>query len=180
MKDNNESASTPLPEDAFTSPKTPIKKRKVRSTSAVSAPVMNEAVNLLRSIQSKKKEKDEYDSFGEQVAIKLRKITSPQARFEAQQIINKTLFEAEMGMAGYSYNANTHQQTFPNIFPSTNQNYQPQLSPYPLTQSPTLNSQYSSSSFSASQSPSSVRSDNISNNLGGQLELNENEIREFY
>lgn len=127
---------------------------------------MNEAVNLLRSIQSKKKEKDEYDSFGEQVAIKLRKITSPQARFEAQQIINKTLFEAEMGMAGYSYNANTHQQTYPNIFPSTNENYRPQLSPYPLTQSPTLNSQYSSSSFSASQSPSSVRSDN-----------NENEIR---
>lgn len=146
---------------------------------------MNEAVNLLRSIQSKKKEKDEYDSFGEQVAIKLRKITSPQARFQAQQIINKTLFEAEMGMAGYSYNANTHQQTYPNIFPSTNQNYpqqtyQPQLSPYPLTQSPTLNSQYSSSSFSASQSPSSVRSDNISNNLGGQPELYENEIRELY
>lgn len=129
---------------------------------------MNEAVNLLRSIQSNKKEKDEYDSFGEQVAIKLRKITSPQARFEAQQIINKTLFEAEMGI-------NTHQQTYPNIFPSTYQNYQPQLSPYPLTQSPTLNSQYSSASFSASQSPSSVRSDNISNNLGGQRELNENE-----
>lgn len=140
---------------------------------------MNEAVNLLRCIQSKKKEKDEYDLFGEQVAIKLRKITSPQATFEAQQTINKTLFEAEMGMAGYPYNANTHQQTYPNIFPSRNQNYQPQLSPYALTQSP-LNSQYSSSSFSASQSPSSVRSDNISNNFGGQPELNENEIREFY
>ncbi|XP_039282043.1 uncharacterized protein LOC120350892 [Nilaparvata lugens] len=51
-KDNNGSASTPPPEDAFTSPKTPIKKRKVRSTSAGSAPIMNEAVNLLRSIQS--------------------------------------------------------------------------------------------------------------------------------
>ncbi|XP_039278400.1 uncharacterized protein LOC111063278 [Nilaparvata lugens] len=107
-KDNNESVSTPPPEDAFTSPKTPIKKRKVRSTSAGSAPIINEAVNLLKSIQSKKKEKDEYDSFGEQVAIKLRKITSTQARFEAQQIINKKLFEAEMGMSGYSYNAITH------------------------------------------------------------------------
>lgn len=140
---------------------------------------MNEAVNLLRSIQSKKKEKDEYDSFGEQVAMKLRKITSPQARFVAQQIINKTLFEAEMGMAGYSYNANTHQQTFSNIFPSTNRNYQPQLSSYPLTQSPTLNLPYSSASFSASQSPSSDRSDYTSNSLGGQPEFNENELRGF-
>lgn len=95
--------------------------------------------------------------------MKLRKITSPQARLVAQQIINKTLFEAEMGMAGYSYNANT-QQTYSNIFPSTNQNYQPQLSPCPLTQSPTLNSPYSCSSFSASQSPSSVRADYTSNN----------------
>lgn len=135
---------------------------------------MNEAVKLLRSVQSKKKEKDEYDSFGEQVAIKLRKITSPQARFEAQQIINKTLFESEMGMAGYSYNANTHQQTYPNLFPSTNENYRHQLSPYPLTQSPTLNLQYSSSSFSASQSPSSVRSDNNENEIRDILNFNVN------
>lgn len=108
-----------------------MKKRKLNS--AVSVPVIDEAVNLLRSIQSNKKEKDEYQLYyGEQIAIKLRNITSPQARFAAQQIINKTLFEAETGILVNPYNSQLmfHQQTYSNIYSPKNLNYQPQLSPY--------------------------------------------------
>lgn len=58
---------------------------------------MSEAINILKSIQAKRQDKDEFAVFGEEVAIKLRKIPSPHARFMAQTIINNTLFEAEMG-----------------------------------------------------------------------------------
>ncbi|KAG5873053.1 hypothetical protein JTB14_007690 [Gonioctena quinquepunctata] len=54
----------------FQSPKKPMpNKRKYGSHLAASTPVMNEAINLMRSIQYNKAEKDEYSLFGEQVAI---------------------------------------------------------------------------------------------------------------
>lgn len=82
----------------FRSPKKLAVKRK-----AVSAPtpVMEEALSLMRSVQSKGQEKDEFALFGEQVALKLRKIDSPYARFSVQNVINKALFEGEMGYFNY-------------------------------------------------------------------------------
>ena len=95
VEDNDGVTST---KRTFTSPKTPHKKCKVNSSSAINVPIIEEALNLLKTIRSnKQKKKDEYELYGEQVAIKLRNITSPQARFTAQQIINITLFEAQMG-----------------------------------------------------------------------------------
>lgn len=70
--------------------------QKQRNTSTIT-PVINEAVNLMRSISNKRAEKDEYSLFGEQVAMKLRKLVSPYARFSAQNVINNALFDAEMG-----------------------------------------------------------------------------------
>ncbi|KAI4467388.1 hypothetical protein MML48_2g00009474 [Holotrichia oblita] len=62
-------------------------------------PVLNEAISLMRSIQYKRQntERDEYSVFGEQVAIKVRKLKSPHAKFMIQSDINSALFEAEMG-----------------------------------------------------------------------------------
>lgn len=109
-----------------------IKKSKVGSTSAG----LEEVVNLLKSIQSNKKEKDDYQLFGEQIAIKLRNITSPKVKFDAQQIINKTLFEADNGMMINSYHSQLiiHQQTHANTYPPQNINYQSQHSSYLLPQ----------------------------------------------
>lgn len=77
----------------FRSPKKVALKRKAVSAST---PVMEEALSLMRSVQSKGQEKDEFALFGEQVALKLRKIASPYARFSVQNVINKALFDAEM------------------------------------------------------------------------------------
>jgi len=158
------------------SPKKGIKKRKINS--AVSVPVIDEAVNLLRSIQSNKKEKDEYQLYGEQIAIKLRNITSPQARFAAQQIINKTLFEAETGILVNPYNSQPmfYQQTYSNMYSNLNYQPQPYQSPrYP----PPLISPNSSSSFPVSQSSASSHSESTSDNLLGQNTYTENEYQQL-
>lgn len=181
VEDNDAIIRTPY-KKTFTSPKKPLKKRKVNSTSAVNVPIIDEAVNLLRAIQSNKKDKDEYQLFGEQVAIKLRNITSPQARFSAQQIINNTLFEAEMGMGVYSSNYQPffhQQQTYPNMYPYPNQNIQPQLSPYPSPSSRTLTSPHSSSTFPVSQSPASTISEPIPDSLIRQNTYTENEYQQL-
>ncbi|KAK4884071.1 hypothetical protein RN001_000342 [Aquatica leii] len=58
-------------------------------------PVVNEAINLMKSIQSRKmQDQDEFSAFGEQLAMKMRKLSSPHA---VQNAINSILFEAEMG-----------------------------------------------------------------------------------
>lgn len=174
-------AITNTPHKRKLSTKKPIKKSRVGSTSSANVPVLEEAVNLLKSIQSNKKEKNEYQLFGEQVAIKLRNITSPQAWFAAQQIINKTLFEAETGMVVNSYNSQPmfHQQTCPNMYPPQNVNYQSQLSPYPPPRFPTLISPNLSSFFTASQSSTSTHSESTTDNLFGQNTCTENEYQEL-
>ncbi|KAK4878708.1 hypothetical protein RN001_011214 [Aquatica leii] len=61
-------------------------------------PVVNEAINLMKSIQSRKmQDRDEFSEFGEQVAMKMRKLSSPHAKFAVQNATNSILFEAEMG-----------------------------------------------------------------------------------
>lgn len=83
----------------FKSPTTPKnKKRKLAANLASStAPILHEGMDLMRSIQSRKVDRDEYLLFGEQVAMKLRR-PSPRARFMVQHAINQALFDAEMGM----------------------------------------------------------------------------------
>ncbi|KAG8275263.1 hypothetical protein J6590_090046 [Homalodisca vitripennis] len=113
---------------------------------------MNEAVNLLRSIQSKRKDKDEYDLFGEQ---------------------------GEMGMSAYSYNAPPVFNQQPPMHTLPNHIYQPQLSPYSSTPSPTSIPPYSSTFFSASQSPASTHSDPIIDNSEGQSDFTEKELQQL-
>ncbi|XP_043263447.1 uncharacterized protein LOC122403782 [Colletes gigas] len=75
----------------FVSPKNiPSRKRKNDGDA-------KEAYKILKHMYSNKKIKDEYDLYGEQVAIKIRKLQTPQSRAIVQHLINTTLFEAEMG-----------------------------------------------------------------------------------
>lgn len=64
----------------------------------------------MRSISSNKLEKDEYSLFGEQIAIKMRKLSSPYTRFVVQNAINNILFEAETGKFDSFVNINPHHQ----------------------------------------------------------------------
>lgn len=66
--ENSEASTKTSLKKTFCSPKQPIKKRKLSSTSAANLPIIDKAVNLLKSIQSNKRDKDEYQLFGEQVA----------------------------------------------------------------------------------------------------------------
>lgn len=137
----------------FKSPKKPMPtKRKHGSHSATSTPVMNEAINLMRSIQSNKVEKDEYSLYGEQVAMKLRKINSPQARFTVQNIINQALFDGEMGI--YSRNTPAHSY-YRNTYYTPTGHFGPQFQYYSnnSNMNNTTSTPLSSPSFSASQSP---------------------------
>ncbi|KAL3266903.1 hypothetical protein HHI36_011053 [Cryptolaemus montrouzieri] len=61
------------------------------------APLFDEDVNLMKSMQSKRADiKDEYSLYGEQIAIKLRSLP-PQTRFYVQKSFNQILFDAEIG-----------------------------------------------------------------------------------
>lgn len=115
---DNVAATDTHSDKIFTTPKQPLKKPKVSSTSATNAAIIVETVNLLRPIQTRKNDKDEYTLYGKQVAIKLRNITSPQARFSVQQIINNVLFEAEMGH--FSYNSQPNFSGLPTFQPPCN------------------------------------------------------------
>ncbi|KAG5876816.1 hypothetical protein JTB14_014146 [Gonioctena quinquepunctata] len=105
----------------------------------------------MRSIQSNKAEKDEYSLFVEQVAIKLRKINSPQARLTVQHIINQALFDGEMGM--YSHNTPAH-ANYRNTNTPTG-HFGPQFPYYTYNNNThdTTSTPLSSPSYSASQSP---------------------------
>ncbi|XP_057665977.1 uncharacterized protein LOC130899840 [Diorhabda carinulata] len=87
-------------EREFRSPKLGFKrKRGPLAAPPITTPLLNEALNVMKSIQNKKEDaKDEYSLFSEQIAIKIRKLNSPQARFAVQNAINHVLYEAEIGM----------------------------------------------------------------------------------
>ncbi|KAF5305365.1 hypothetical protein FQA39_LY09194 [Lamprigera yunnana] len=87
----------------FKSTKKPmLTKHKHGSHLAASTPILNVALNLMKSIQFNKAEKDEYSLFGEQVAIKLRKINSPQARFIVQRLYYPFEFASVVKIFGRS------------------------------------------------------------------------------
>ncbi|XP_072394750.1 uncharacterized protein [Diabrotica undecimpunctata] len=94
-----------------------IVKSSGRKSMATNLPIVNEAVNLMRSITTKRAEKDEFSLFGEQVAMKLRKIVSPFARFSVQNIINTVLFEAEMGKYDNPHFINHSHPSTPQAYP---------------------------------------------------------------
>ncbi|XP_072392420.1 uncharacterized protein [Diabrotica undecimpunctata] len=94
-----------------------IVKSSGRKSLATNLPIVNEAVNLMRFITTKRAEKDEFSLFGEQVAMKLRKIVAPFARFSVQNIINTVLFEAEMGKYDNPHFINHSHPSTPQAYP---------------------------------------------------------------
>ncbi|XP_074038816.1 uncharacterized protein [Leptinotarsa decemlineata] len=96
----------------FKSPKT-LKSKSVRRR-LVDIPgysnALDEALNVMRSLQSKRANiDDEYSLYGEQIAIKLRKLSSPRTRLVVQNKINQLLFEAEMGYLEHQHGYNVPQ-----------------------------------------------------------------------
>ncbi|XP_044760513.1 uncharacterized protein LOC123317941 [Coccinella septempunctata] len=91
----------PSPSKEFQSPKAASSKsakRKLSDIRSPSAPIIDEALNLMRSIQNKRADNtDEFSLYGEQIAIKIRRLSSPRTKFIVQNEINKILFDAEMG-----------------------------------------------------------------------------------
>lgn len=61
----------------------------------------NEAVSLMKEIKEKRQEKDEYSLFGEQIACKIRKLSTDYAKVLVQHKINNIMFEAELGQYNY-------------------------------------------------------------------------------
>lgn len=59
--------------------------------------ITEEAFKIMKSISTEKKAKDEYTLFGEQVAIKLRKLSDNKAKATVQHVINTVLWQAELG-----------------------------------------------------------------------------------
>jgi hypothetical protein len=75
-----------------------------------SSNALDEALNVMRSLQSKRANiDDEYSLYGEQIAIKLRKLSSPRTRLVVQNKINQLLFEAEMGYLEHQHGYNVPQ-----------------------------------------------------------------------
>ncbi|XP_046684498.1 uncharacterized protein LOC124370254 [Homalodisca vitripennis] len=119
----------------------------------------------MRSLQLKRANiDDEYSLYGEQIAIKLRKLPSPRTRLVVQNKINLLLFEAEMGYLEHQhgYNVpqvNTRQNSGPAnpmvpSFPQTPTQTQP-----PFFTDNMTNSTSSISSYSQSASPASTNSE---------------------
>nr|XP_022901655.1 uncharacterized protein LOC111414527 [Onthophagus taurus] len=101
-------------------------KRKRESPSTT--PVLHEAMNILRSLNTRKQEKDEFAIFDEQVAIKVRKLPCAHARFMVQHIITNTLFEAEMGKYDKPF-FGAQQYHYPQPQPMVYANYSTNLRP---------------------------------------------------
>ncbi|KAF5300964.1 hypothetical protein FQA39_LY10934 [Lamprigera yunnana] len=74
------------------------------------------AINIMKSIQSRKMQaRDEFSAFGEQVAMKIRKLSSPYAKFAVQNAINNILFEAANGTISQSTTSTFSSQSDCNI-----------------------------------------------------------------
>lgn len=56
-----------------------------------------EAYNLMKELRDNKRQRDNFDVFGEHVACKIRSLNSPFAQNTVEHIISNTLFEASMG-----------------------------------------------------------------------------------
>lgn len=134
------------------------KKRKIADTNAS---LVDGAFSILQTIQTnqeKKQIKDEYALFGEQVAMKMRKLVSPHARFTVQNKINYTLFEAEMGW--FNGNGNDNHRFPPSTIPFTTSSYTTNATHYSSNSStPTLYSP-SPQSMTPYASPSPSRTSN--------------------
>lgn len=133
-------------------------------------PLVNEAVNLMRSFTSNKVEKDEYTLFGEQVALKIRKLTTPYAKFTVQNIINNTLFEAETGKFDNQHFINPHYQS---VHPYSFASPQSVNSQFNRMQSPNNNSM---NRFT--HSPSTSVQSELYYSDGSSLEYHENAPRD--
>lgn len=81
---------------------------------------IDEVFSIMRSVCEDKRTKDEFDSFGEQVAYKIRKINNDQTRSNVQQIINTILWEAGLGKYDNYHHHMQNQITLPLSSTSTN------------------------------------------------------------
>lgn len=118
----------------FPSPRKNLKRSKADDSIRQTVSMATEALSTMNNIFAQKKEKtdDEFDLFGQQIALKIRKLPSERVRNIVQYKINTVIFDAEMGSFNYTDSTCTSQssvsyQPFSAQRPSYNMN------PYPAT-----------------------------------------------
>ncbi|CAB3253566.1 unnamed protein product [Arctia plantaginis] len=93
----------------FKSPKA-LKSKSAKRRLVASPGPLDEALNVMRSLHIKRANmEDEYSLYGEQIAIKLRNLSSPRTRLVVQNKINQLLFKAEMGYLDHQHGYNVPQ-----------------------------------------------------------------------
>lgn len=78
-------------------PQTSTIKKVKRQNSNIAA----ETYNMIKSLQNKTQERDEFSIYGEHVACKLRKLATSHAQIMTQYHINQILHFAELGSYNY-------------------------------------------------------------------------------
>lgn len=83
----------------FPSPRKNRKPSKADDSIRQTVSMATEALSTMNNIFARKKEKtdDEFDLFGQQIALKIRKLPSERVRNIAQYKINTIIFDAEIG-----------------------------------------------------------------------------------
>ncbi len=96
----NPTTATPTRTKLFVSPQKTFKRRKMGMNNKPVTELATEALSIMKDIKTRPKdEKDEYSLYGEQIAIKIRKLPSERSRAMVQHKINNILFDEEMKYA---------------------------------------------------------------------------------
>jgi len=82
------------PDELFSTPKFPVQKNNQKRKKNSMA---DEAYEVMKSMVSKQRERDEYHVFGEHVGHKIRKLRTNYAKSTVEYLINNILYEAETG-----------------------------------------------------------------------------------
>ncbi len=86
------------------SPKKQLQRSKADESIRQTVSMAAEALSTMKNIFVKKQEKrNEYEVFGEQIALKIQKLSSERVRNIVQFKINSILFDAEMGRYEYTH-----------------------------------------------------------------------------
>lgn len=95
--------------------KSPLKNRKRVFRSNESSPqsiaVANEALSIMKDINERRQQKDEYSLFGDQIAVKIRKLPTEYAKNIVQHKINNILFDAAMGRFNHPAEAQSYRRS---------------------------------------------------------------------
>jgi len=99
VKNQNECHTNPgnranTSDELFITPKLPVQKNNQKRKKSSMA---EKAYEVMKSLVSKQRQRDEYHVFGEHVGYKIRKLRTIYAKSTVEYLINNILYEAETG-----------------------------------------------------------------------------------